>query len=95
MLDVARLCRVIALPVTLSAVAAITSTFSLPDRNAATATGVYPSGVVIPKSVHEARMTENAQIFDFALDADEMHALSALETNQTQRSYMPGYRWEA
>ena len=51
--------------------------------------------IVIPKSVHEARMTENAQIFDFALDADEMHALSALETNQTQRSYMPGYRWEA
>ncbi|MBR0106266.1 MAG: aldo/keto reductase, partial [Lachnospiraceae bacterium] len=50
--------------------------------------------IVIPKSVHEERLTENAGIFDFSLDETEMRALSALDTNETQRSYMPGYRWE-
>jgi diketogulonate reductase-like aldo/keto reductase len=35
--------------------------------------------VALPKSVHAARMKENAAIFDFALDADAMTQLDALE----------------
>jgi len=35
--------------------------------------------VVLPKSVHEARIRENAALFDFALDAAAMAALDALE----------------
>jgi diketogulonate reductase-like aldo/keto reductase len=34
---------------------------------------------VIPKSVHQDRIQENAQIFDFALSADEMVDLDALD----------------
>jgi diketogulonate reductase-like aldo/keto reductase len=35
--------------------------------------------VVITKSTHRARIRENAQIFDFALPADDMAALDALD----------------
>jgi diketogulonate reductase-like aldo/keto reductase len=35
--------------------------------------------VVIPKSTHAARIRENAQVFDFALSADEVAALDALD----------------
>jgi diketogulonate reductase-like aldo/keto reductase len=35
--------------------------------------------VVLPKSTHEARIRENAAIFDFALDAEAMAALDACE----------------
>jgi diketogulonate reductase-like aldo/keto reductase len=35
--------------------------------------------VVITKSTHQARIQENAQIFDFALSADDMAALDALD----------------
>lgn len=35
---------------------------------------------VIPKSVHTDRIKENIEIFDFALTAEEMKALSALDT---------------
>ena len=35
---------------------------------------------VIPKSVHTDRIKENIDIFDFALTAEEMKALSALDT---------------
>lgn len=35
---------------------------------------------VIPKSVHESRIRENIDIFDFELSADEMAALKALDT---------------
>lgn len=41
------------------------------------------SGVVtIPKSVKPARIEENAAIFDFTLDEEEMRAIDALERNQ-------------
>jgi len=35
--------------------------------------------VVIPKSVHRARIEENAQVFDFALTPDELATLDALD----------------
>ena len=38
--------------------------------------------VTIPKSVHEERLRENADIFDFELSASEMDALDALDTGQ-------------
>jgi diketogulonate reductase-like aldo/keto reductase len=43
--------------------------------------------VVIPKSTHRERIEENAQIFDFALSADDMAALDALdETGGTEQA---------
>lgn len=42
------------------------------------------SGVVlIPKSVHENRMQENINIFDFALNEEEMTRLQALDTGES------------
>ena len=38
--------------------------------------------VVIPKSVHEHRIRENALIFDFSLSADDMAAIDALNENK-------------
>lgn len=38
--------------------------------------------VVIPKSVHEHRIRENAQIFDFSLSVDDMAAVDALNENK-------------
>ena len=35
--------------------------------------------IVIAKSTHRARILENAQIFDFALSADDMAELDALD----------------
>lgn len=37
--------------------------------------------VAIPKSVRRERMAENFDIFDFELSADEMQAISTLDTN--------------
>lgn len=34
--------------------------------------------VVIPKSVHEYRIRENSQVFDFSLAADEMDQIDSL-----------------
>jgi diketogulonate reductase-like aldo/keto reductase len=41
--------------------------------------GIQKGVVVLPKSIHEARIAENAALFDFALDADAMGHLDALE----------------
>lgn len=37
--------------------------------------------IVFPKSVHEARIAANKDIFDFALTSDEMDAIRALDKN--------------
>ena len=43
--------------------------------------------VVLPKSTHRDRIAENAQIFDFALSADDMAELDALDrTGGTDRA---------
>ena len=39
--------------------------------------------VVIPKSVHENRMQENFNVFDFMLTAEEMGQLAALDTGKS------------
>jgi len=41
--------------------------------------GIQHGLVVLPKSTREARIAENAAIFDFTLDAETMAALDALE----------------
>jgi diketogulonate reductase-like aldo/keto reductase len=41
--------------------------------------GVQHGYVVIPKSVHRARIDENARLFDFEIPAPEMAALDALD----------------
>ncbi|MFS0657888.1 aldo/keto reductase [Niallia sp. RD1] len=38
--------------------------------------------IIIPKSVHEHRIIENADLFDFALDADDIKTITSLDTNQ-------------
>jgi diketogulonate reductase-like aldo/keto reductase len=48
---------------------------------------VQHGALVIPKSSHEDRIRSNAQIFDFELGLDEMHALDALdETSGAERA---------
>ena len=37
--------------------------------------------VVIPKSIHEARIKENSQVFDFHLEPDDMKLLNSLNEN--------------
>ncbi len=39
--------------------------------------------ILIPKSVHENRMQENFNIFDFELNADEMKRIEALDTGKS------------
>lgn len=41
--------------------------------------GIQKDFVVLPKSTREARIAENAALFDFALDGDAMSRLDALE----------------
>lgn len=45
--------------------------------------------VTIPKSVHAARIKENAEIFDFALTPDEVARISALNQNRRSFEYNP------
>ena len=37
--------------------------------------------VVIPKSIHEARIKENSQVFDFQLESNDMKVLNSLNEN--------------
>lgn len=39
--------------------------------------------VVIPKSIHKARMEENLQVFDFVLEPEDMDRISALDKKQS------------
>jgi diketogulonate reductase-like aldo/keto reductase len=39
--------------------------------------------VVIPKSTHKERMIENISVFDFALDADDMNIIIALDKGES------------
>jgi diketogulonate reductase-like aldo/keto reductase len=45
--------------------------------------GIQHGHVVLPKSVTRSRIAENAQLFDFALDAAQMARLDGLEDNFT------------
>jgi diketogulonate reductase-like aldo/keto reductase len=45
--------------------------------------GIQKNVIVLPKSTHEARIAENAALFDFALDTRAMNALDGLEENLT------------
>jgi len=38
--------------------------------------------IVIPKSIHEARVQQNRDIFAFGLDEDEMKAIAALDAGK-------------
>lgn len=39
---------------------------------------------VIPKSVHQKRMAENIDVFDFELSADDMKVMASLDKNESQ-----------
>jgi len=55
--------------------------------------GVQRGTAIIPKTTRVERLTENAAIFDFEIDDDGMHAISAL--NRNQRFNDPGVFTEA
>ena len=42
--------------------------------------------IVFPKSMHRERLAENLDVFDFALSADEITALNALDRGETGRT---------
>jgi len=48
--------------------------------------------VYIPKSVQKQRMEENAQVFDFALSAEDVHHLDALTTPDNLETFLELYR---
>ena len=48
--------------------------------------------IVIPKSVKKNRIIENAEVFDFNLDEEDMALIATMDTNQ--RSYWSPDRWD-
>lgn len=48
--------------------------------------------IVIPKSTHVTRMQENADIFDFTLDADEMEKIAMLD-EEKHTIWYDKYKW--
>ena len=48
--------------------------------------------IVIPKSIHEERMRENRDVYDFELDADEMEAIAILDEERHSIWY-DKYKW--
>lgn len=53
---------------------------------------VQSNVIVIPKSVHEDRIVENADIFDFSLTDDEMKQINQLNEEKHSRWY-DDYQW--
>ena len=45
---------------------------------------VQRGAIVIPKTVHKDRMTENIGIWDFELSADDMDKIKKLDTGHTE-----------
>ena len=45
--------------------------------------------IVFPKSVHEARIKSNQEIFDFALTSDEMDAIRTLDKGKEMLLVLP------
>jgi diketogulonate reductase-like aldo/keto reductase len=45
--------------------------------------------ITIPKSVHQERIQENAEVFDFTLSAEEMDRIAALDANRRAIDYDP------
>ena len=48
--------------------------------------------IVIPKSIHEERMRENRDVYDFELDADEMEAIAMIDEERHSIWY-DKYKW--
>lgn len=47
--------------------------------------------VTIPKSVHKERIKENADVFDFSLDAEEVEQIAALHCDRRSFPYDPNH----
>lgn len=47
----------------------------------------------IPKSVHENRLRQNLEVFDFSLGEQDMQAISGLDTGVSRRKPPEGYAW--
>lgn len=48
---------------------------------------------VIPKSVHEKRIIENSQVFDFALSAEDMQLIATLDKHFRTSYWLTSFDW--